>query len=215
MEKKIKPSTEIPLVVLSLIPLIITLVFWDRLPDQVPIHFDLDGNANGYGPKLLTPLINLGLYALLLIIMFIDPKKENYFRFMKIYNKLRIVLIVFFVAVSSIIIFISMGYNIDTNRLFLIGIPLLFTLVGNFLINIKPNWMVGVRTPWTLASENVWRKTHRLTGIMWFWSGLVCLVLGFLIEPWYAYRILFGFVVGTSLIAIVYSYIAFKKEKQE
>lgn len=213
MEKKFKLSTELPLMVMSMIPLVMTLILWNRLPDQVPVHWNLSGEVDGYGPKIVTPLINIGLYGLLLLVMFIDPKKQNYQKFRSIYNKMRIVLTVFFVAISSIVIFVAMGYEIDTNRFFLVSIPLLFTLLGNFLINVKPNWMVGVRTPWTLASENVWRKTHRLTGLMWFWGGLVCLVTAFMIEPYYAFRIMFAVVIGTSAVAILYSYFAFRKEK--
>lgn len=214
MEKKIKLSTEIPLVVLSMVPLVMTFVLWNRLPDRVPMHWNLDGKIDGYGPKLLMPLLNIGIYALLLVVMFIDPKKENYSRFMSIYTKLRIVILTFFLAVSSVIILVALGYPINTDRFFLVSIPLLLALTGNFLINIKPNWMIGVRTPWTLSSENVWRKTHRLTGTMWFWSGLACLVMTFFVDTYYSYRVLFAVIMTTVVISIIYSFLIFRKEKQ-
>lgn len=213
MEKKINLRTEIPLMVISLIPLFLTLILWNKIPAQVPIHWNISGEIDGYGNKIFVPIFNLGLYVILLTVMFIDPKKENYQRSWKIYNKIRLFLSIFFVAISAVIIMVALGFPISMDRFLLIALPLLFALLGNFMLNIKPNWFMGVRTPWTLSSETVWRKTHRLTGVLWFWAGLACFVSAFFTPAQTGLYIFLATVIIISVIPITYSYILFRNEK--
>lgn len=214
MEKKIKLGTEISLILLNLVPLLVTLLFWNRIPAQVPVHWNFSGEIDGYGPKWMVPLMNVGLYLLFLLVMFIDPKKENYQKFRRTFNKIRWVLSIFFVIVSSVTVMIALNYEINMERFLLISLPLLFSLIGNFMLNIKPNWFLGIRTPWTLSSDEVWRKTHRLAGILWFWAGLVCLITSFFVTPTIGFYILVSVIGTVAMIPFVYSFIAFRQEKQ-
>lgn len=214
MKKKINPVIEIPMFLLNLVPVILTLVFWKSIPEQVPVHWNINGEIDGYGHKMLIPFLNIGLYLLLLIVVFIDPRKENYERFRKVYNAIRWVLSIFFVAVSMVIILVSLGYPISMDRFLLISLPLLFALLGNYMLNIKPNWFMGIRTPWTMSSETVWRKTHRLAGWMWFWAGTGCCALAFFADTRTGFVVLVTTIAIITLIPVTYSYVLFRKEKQ-
>jgi uncharacterized membrane protein len=203
---------ELPLLVILLAPIVYLLIVWDRLPDQLPSHWDFNGEVNGYGPKYYIVLLNIGLYLLLLLIPKIDPRKKNYDLFSSTYFKLRFLLILFFSVISSLIITKSLGHDIDIDRVILIGCILLFIGLGNYMGTIKTNWFIGVRTPWTLENETVWKKTHLLTGRLWFWMGLILLVFSFFLPKDILNKVFFISVIIMVLIPIVYSYGIYQDE---
>lgn len=204
---------ELPILAILIAPIIYLLVVWDKLPEQLPIHWNIKGEADNYGPRYLMPLINVGLYILLLIVPKIDPRKRNYDIFSATYFKLRLILVLYFSALSSVIITKFIGFDIDLNRIIVIGVILLLTVLGNYMGTIKPNWFIGIRVPWTLESESVWRKTHYLAGKLWFWMGLVLLILSFFLPDDILHTTLFSAVMVMAITPIIYSYIIFQKEK--
>lgn len=215
--EKIDYRKEIPLWAIMLIPLIYIGYIWGRLPDSVPIHFDIHGEANDWGSKwmmLLLPAINLGTYLLLLFVRSIDPKRMKDEAQSGVFYKIRMVMVLFMSFIGILITYATVKGNMEhgLSRFLFVGIFLLFAVLGNFMINIKPNWFIGVRTPWTLSSDNVWRKTHQVTGKMWFYGGLISAVLSFFMKDEWSGALMIVFAIGSAVFAFGYSFWLFKNE---
>ncbi len=197
-----------------LAPFIYLSFVWYQLPSALPIHWNLAGEVDNQGPRYLFPLLNIGIYLLLLLIPRIDPRKGNYQLFASTYYKLRLVLVLFFSALSTLIIAKAQGFAINLDKLVLVCAILLLTTIGNYMTTLRPNWFIGIRLPWTLESDTVWRKTHQLGGKLWFWLGLVLLIASFFLPTALMSSLLFGGVIIMVVIPVVYAYIVYHKEKQ-
>jgi len=203
-------------------PLIYLAFVWNRLPDTIAIHFDLHGNPDRYGSKkeligvaAILIAMNICLYFLLTNIHRIDPKKQA------VENKSRLIrmafaLVVFISAILIVIIYSSIkgAFQFSISYIFA-GVGLLFAVMGNYFINIKPNYFAGFRVPWTLENAENWRQTHYLAGRLWFGAGLfLCLLCPFL-PPIAAMIIFFVITITITIIPIVYSYRMYKKQKMK
>lgn len=216
MGKRFKP--ELVAWGISLVSLLVALYFLPSLPAQVPTHWNMAGQIDGYGPPLSIlqlPLVGLGLNLMLSFLPLIDPKRQNYQKFAGVYHMLRLILSLFFAGLTAILLYSSYHPGaLQVNSLILAGIGLMVSFIGNYLPKIKPNYFVGVRTPWALASETVWRKTHRLSGFLWFAGGLVLAVMGFVLRDgtlFAACAVLFALLVG---VPAIFSFWAFRKEQK-
>jgi len=139
-------SRELFLIILTALPIIYLIINWSSLPDRLPIHFDGNGDPNGYGSKLVFILLPPGLYLLMLVLPLIDPRKSNYEIFGSTYFKLRIVLCVFIGIINTVIIY-NVLHGVEKMGLFVpISVLLLFTLIGNYMGNFRPNYFVGINT---------------------------------------------------------------------
>jgi uncharacterized membrane protein len=194
---------------LTALPIIYLLIKWSNLPHQLPIHFDVNGDPNGYGSKLLFILLPLGLYLLLLVLPFIDPRKSNYDIFSSTYFKLRVILCVFIGIIDTIIIYNTL-HGIEKMGLLLpISVFLLFTLLGNYMGNFRPNYFVGIKVPWTLNNDVVWTRTHKLAAKLWFWGGLIGIVGLFFVKD--IALVMLPIIIFIVVVPIVYSYIIYQK----
>lgn len=201
--------------IMLILPFVFIAIYWDQFPDQIPTHFGMNGEPDDYSSKelglFLISGINVVLYFVFLIIPKIDPSRANYALFLDKYRIIRLILHLFFTFVFFSIAVYSLGVKFNTSLFVMYGVLLLFLLLGNYMGNVRHNYFIGVRTPWTLANEEVWTKTHRLTARIWVYSSLVMMVvLPFVSNPdW-----LFGpFIAVISIIPIMYSYIIFRKIK--
>lgn len=200
---------ELLLILLSVIPIIYLLMNWSHLPDQLPIHFDGNGNPNGYGSKLFFVLLPVGLYLLLLVIPFIDPRKSNYEIFRNSYFKLRVLFCAFIGIINTAIIYNAL-HGIDKFGLFVpISVLLLFSLIGNYMGNIRPNYFVGIKVPWTLNNDVVWSRTHKMAGKLWFWGGLIGIAALFLFKN--PEVVTLTIIIFITVVPILYSYIIYQK----
>lgn len=203
----------------SIIWLIITaqlvylLVVWDKLPDQVPVHFNISGEADNWGAKWIPSVMVVGIYLLLLVLPKIDPRWKNYNLFSATYYKFRLFLTLLFSVIAVSILANQMGMDFNLGRVVSVSVLVLLTLIGNYLSTLKPNWFIGIRLPWTLDSESNWRKTHKLAGRLWFWLGLATLVASFFLPVEITGKIMVAVVAVMVIVPIVYSFIVFKKEK--
>ena len=206
---------EIPFWIIVSAPVIYMLFIGSELPEKIPLHWNLKGVADNYGSKWIMPVLNLVIYILMLVIPYIDPKKTNYKKFENTYYIFRIILVSFFSALQFIIVLNAKGIIINIERFVVTGLFILFISLGNYLGNVKRNWFLGIRTPWTITDETVWRKTHFLTSRIWFWFGLLGLVISFFLTG----KVLFiFFILLTSVITlapIVYSYLLYNKIHKE
>lgn len=216
--KTIDIKKELPLLVLTLLPVCYTIYIWPQLPAQIPIHYDLHGDVNGWGSKataFLMPGISVVSYILLLFLPQIDPRRMSGEFFINNFYKIRLVLSVALLAFSILITHLSLSGTPDTHEVKLIPAfaLLLLAVLGNFMINIKPNWFIGVRTPWTLSSDHVWKQTHLVFGRLWFYGGIVATAGIFILPDSMGPALILTFVLGTSAFAFIYSYWLYRQEQ--
>lgn len=204
---------ELLILLVLVVPIIFLIAVWNSLPDQLPIHWNIRGEADDYGPKYLTALLSVGLYVLTLILPKIDPRKRNYDIFSATYFKIRLGILLFLGVVNSVVIANAIGFDMDISRIIGISVLLLLTIIGNYLGTIRPNWFIGIRLPWTLESDGVWKKTHRLAGRLWFCLGMAALIASFVLPKNMLYPLIFIVAMILVIVPIVYSYIIFKREK--
>lgn len=200
---------ELFLIVLTVIPIIYLLINWSSLPDQVPIHFDIDGDPNGYGSKLLYIFLPIGLYLLMLVLPYIDPRKKNYEIFGSTYFKLRVILCLFFGIIDTIIVYNTLHGIEKMGLLMPISVFLLFTLLGNYMGNFRPNYFVGIKVPWTLNNDVVWTRTHKMAGKLWFWGGLIGIASLFFVKNFAL--VMLPIIIFIIVVPIIYSYIIYQK----
>jgi len=201
------------IIILILLGFVLGAYYYPSLPDRVPVHWNASGQIDGYGSKLFgafgLPAINLGMYLMFLVLPNIDPKKKNYANFKSTYQFLKYLLIVFFLGIQVMTLLIATGVVVNKPIFIQIMISLLFILLGNVMGRIKHNYFVGIRTPWTLANEEVWRKTHRLAAPLWVIGGILNILLAFT-----GTLNGIGFIIILAVISIVpiaYSYFAYRK----
>jgi uncharacterized membrane protein len=199
---------------LIILSFIISIYFFPLVPEQMATHWDSQGEVNGYMSKLwglfFMPLVITGLAIMFLVIPRIDPKKENIAKFRKYYDRFIFLLILFLIAVHFQVLLWNIGIRISPNAVFPVGIGLLFYYIGILMENAERNWFIGIRTPWTLSSDKVWRKTNRLGGKLFRIAGISALFGVFFPKLAFFFTIVPAlFVAGYT---VVYSYIEYQKE---
>lgn len=212
---KIFKHENIKLWILFAITLIIGLVSYGKLPDQIPIHFDVAGNVDNYGGRIyifLSPLIILFMIITAEVAKNIDPKKNAYNKFNKQYY-----LIFFLVSILMLLVQLyTLAYSLNIKILNIsilmpFAVGLLFTFIGNSMPKFKQNFYAGIRTSWTLSDEEVWFKTHRFGGKIWFIGGIIMMISSLLsgsLKMW----IFFGTVAVLTIAPMVYSYVIYKNK---
>lgn len=202
--------------IVFLIALLISLVVLPQLPDRIPIHFDATGTADNYGSKwtiFLFPGIIFILLILAEVLRKIDPKSSSYQRFETQYYTIHFAVSLLMVGVQLLTIGYTFGFEVNISRIMPVIMGLLFIFLGNIMPKFKHNYFVGIRTSWTLASEQVWYLTHRLTGKVWVAGGIVILLTAFLPLDviWVVFMVVIAVLVIVPLVA---SYYFFRKYEQ-
>ncbi len=208
---------EIPLLLLSLLPIAFLAFVWNALPQQVPLQWGLNGAVNRYGDKielLIVGLLPLFLYVLFLLIPMIDPKRRLDSMGNKYYT-IRLITALFIAVLFNYIIYSVKEESLNNpNYLFMI-IGGFFVMLGNYFKTIKPNYFVGIRTPWTLENEDIWKTTHKFAGKLWVAGGLLIIVSCFIFNEQTA---LTSFLIITGIITVIpiaHSYIQYKNLPKE
>ncbi|MEI4832095.1 SdpI family protein [Bacillus sp. FJAT-53711] len=190
------------------------IISWPHLPNTIATHWS-GGTVDGYSSKLNGMLsmvgVMIGTYILLNVVPKIDPKKENYRKFSKSFTMITYsILFVLFIGNIDIIA-TGLGYDLPINRFSELIVGILFLVIGNYLPQCKPNFFVGIRTPWTLSNEEVWRKTHRFGGKVFIVLGIIMCGSIFAPAAWKSYIVLTVVLIGV-VITMLYSYFVYKKE---
>ena len=211
-----KFKKEIPFLAIALIPFAYLIYIWNRLPEQVPMHWNGAGEIDRYGNKkelLLMLFMLVGItYFVFLIIPSIDPKQKLQNMGKKL-NNLRMILTLFMSGLAVFILYSVQQKTSNPGFVFAI-IGLLFAFLGNYFKTIKPNYFIGIRTPWTLENEEVWKKTHLMGGKLWFAGGIL-MALSFILPNKLQFYTFMGITVVITIIPIVYSYLEFKEIKNQ
>jgi uncharacterized membrane protein len=218
MKNPIKFSfkTEIWPFIILLVAVCLSLWSYQRLPTKVITHWNLVGKADGWSSReflvVFFPALTIAMYLIFNIFPRFDPKSERYQEFADVYLIIRAVVLMVLLIAFAISIFINLGYKIEIGTILTAAISIMIIIIGNYLGKVKPNWLIGIRTPWSLSSENVWNKTHRLGSRLLVIVG-ICALFTVWLKPVAALIIFVGGVAGSSLCVFIYSYFLYKSEK--
>lgn len=209
-------KNEIIAVIFILLSFVIGICLYSRMPEQMASHWNIKGEVDDYMPKLwglfLLPIISLVIFLFFILIPKIDPLKKNIEKFKKYFDRLIILTVLFLFYLYLLTIFWSFGIEFNMNRVLSPAFGILFFYCGVLIGKTERNWFIGIRTPWTMSSERVWNKTHRLGGRLFKISGIIAF-LG-IIFPDYTFFFIFFSVITASVYTIIYSYFEYQKEKQ-
>ena len=208
--------TSIILIALIAIAIIAGAALWNQLPDQMASHWNANDQVNGTMPKFwgvfMMPLITLGMLALFLVVPNIDPLKANIAQFRETFNIFIILIIAFMLYVHGLTLAWSLGFtNFKMSAALLPFMGILFIGIGFVLRKAKRNFFIGIRTPWTLSSDNVWDKTHQLGSILFMVSGALA-IIGGMFGGMTAFWFMFTPLIGSTLFLVIYSYIVYRDE---
>ena len=193
-----------------------SLLVYPTLPARVVTHWDIKGNPNGWSSRFwgawLMPVFLAAVWGFMRVMPAIDPKGRNYAKFGSAFEGIIISIMVFLLGLHIIVLRSAMGYPVAMQRVLPLGMGALFVVMGNLLPRARPNWFVGIRTPWTLSSDRVWEKTHRFGGKIFVAGGLLIL-LAALFAPQWAHITLFLIVAACAAAVLIYSYVEWRREK--
>ncbi len=207
---------------ISIIPAIALLVRWNKLPAMVPMHWDINNQVDRFGSKtellvltLFVTAVSLGVSLLILNIDKIDPKK-SFAADSVLPKKFSWTVVIFITLINIGIIQEAMSYESGTTGLLSgkfvgIALTLLFAVTGNFMNNLKPNYFIGIRTPWNLENPENWRLTHHLASKLWFFGGLAGLLAVLLLPASFSVMVILVIALPLAAIPFWYSYRLFSR----
>ena len=196
-----------------LLPMLLGLILWNRLPDEIAIHFNAAGDADNFAGKTFTvfaiPGIMLAVHLLALVMTSVDPKHKNIdgkpltliFWLCPVLNLL----------LSSVVYANALNIGLNVGLVMMLVLGVMFIIIGNYLPKCKQNFSFGIKIPWTLNDEENWNHTHRFTGRLWTLCGALMVLLAFTGNIWICMGILFVMVIPP----MIYSYLYYKKHSAE
>ena len=195
---------------------VLSIYLYPSMPTQIASHWNAQGRVDDYMSKFwglfLLPFTLVGLLLLFMIIPKIDPLKTNIEAFRKHYDRFIVIVIIFLFYVYLLTIIWNLGVRFDMIQWMIPALGVLFYYMGLVLEKVKMNWFIGIRTPWTLSSEVVWNKTHKIGGKLFKIAGIVTL-FGSLFKDYMLFFILIP-VILVTIYTIVYSYLEYQKTLQ-
>lgn len=193
-------------------PFIYLGLIYGDLPEQVPTHFNVKGEADAWSHKstlwILPAIMTIINYGILVLIPYIDPKKKIQNMGAK-YEHIKLIMVMLMSVISFFIIYSAQGGSFNNNLLFAM-LGFFYVLLGNYFPTIKHNYFMGIRTPWTLEKEEVWKKTHQMAGPLWMIGGLLIVFISFLVKGELAFTLFMTVTMIIAIIPLVYSYVVYK-----
>lgn len=209
---------ELPIIAIVLLPFIYLAYVWNQLPEKIPMHWNMQGEVDRYGDKaelLIIPfLLPLLVYLIFLVVPKIDPKNK----LNKMGNKLQVIkfLMTTFMSILALfIIYTAKNESFANPNYIVLFIGVLYVILGNYFKTIKANYFIGIRTPWTLENETVWKETHKLGGKMWFIGGLIVIVSSLLFEKQLNMILFIAVTAVITIVPVGYSYLKFQNLKTQ
>jgi len=211
---KKKSKTRMLIWIFALIPLALVAILFNRLPDMIPMNWGLEGEVL-YGHRMniwwlagLSPLI-AGLF---MVLPKVDPRKKNYEKFRGFYDAFCLLMMLVILGVVGLVLSESLNpgrIRVEFVAVLICGV--LFAFLGNMMPKVKSTFFVGIRTPWTLSNNEVWNKTHRLGGFLFFFGGLLIIASSFFLGGIILFAILFTIIAIIVLVPVVMSYVWYRK----
>lgn len=201
--------------IVILIPIVIGLFLWNKLPDKLPTHWNAEGVADGWSSKGFAvfglPAILFGFHWLCLLVSSADPKNKNYSE--------KLLQLVFWICPLISVLFggisygVALGIEIKVDKIMLLLMGLMFIIIGNYMPKCKQNYTMGIKLPWTLNDEENWNKTHRMAGRLWVITGF--LVMLCILVPTTVMVVTFIIILIVSvMIPTIYSYLLYKNKQK-
>lgn len=201
------------LLILSLLSAAGGLILYPRLPDVVPTHWNSYGQVDGHGPKYIT-LVLLSVPFLLTVglrfLPVLDPRGRNYRKSPRAYNIIAAVIVLSLIAMGWFTYLPGLGVALPVDKLIAAAIGVMFIGLGNFMPQVRSNFFLGIRTPWALSNETVWRKTHRAGGIVFCLTGIL-MILSVFFPAGLLQKLPIAFVLLAMIGVYIYSYLVYKR----
>ena len=195
--------------ILTLLPILAGLYLWNTLPEQVPSHWDVNGEIDGWSSK---PFFVFGLPCIMLAAQWLcvlgtaaDPKKANHSD--KVMHLVLWIIPMLSIVLSTMTYMTVLGHTVRVEMIMPLIIGLDFTIIGNYLPKCKQSYTVGIKLPWTLSSEENWNRTHRFAGRLWLVCGLGIMLTALVGGFW----VFLPIVLVMVLVPTLYTYILYRK----
>jgi uncharacterized membrane protein len=212
-----------PMILVSLAALalmaIASLYAWTQLPAdaRIPIHWGVDGQPDGYADKVvglwLLPVVTAAVAVVLALVPRIEPRRSNLERSGKPYAATWIGVVLLLGLVHLLAVAVALGATLDLTRIVLAAAGVLFVVIGNYLPKVRPNFLLGIRTPWTLTSDLAWARTHRLGGRLMLLLGVALAAVAILgIDLALTSSVLIAGIAGLVAVLFVYSYLVWRDD---
>ena len=196
-----------------LIAVTLSLIFYPALPDPMPTHWNASGEVDGWSPKLLgaflMPMIMAGMAGLFLILPRISPRGYSVDEASRGYRAIELSSVAFLLCVHVVVLLMSTGTRIDMSIIMAMLTGALFVVLGNYMAKVRRNFFIGIRTPWTLADEDVWYRTHRLGGRVFVAAGIALMMVPFAGAAQFPAFI--AIALTAAAIPTVYSYVIYRR----
>ena len=193
--------------VVILLPILIGILLWNKLPDSMAIHFNFDNEADGYREKwfavIITPFILLALHLIMAMIIAADPRKKNISS--RVYGITIWIIPASSLALAVVIYPYNLGIHFNISLFLGIFLGVIYIIVGNYLPKTRQNYTIGFKLPWTYANEENWNKTNRLAGVIDIVMGILIIINAAMGVLNIFYSFLAAVLIGT-LIPLGYSY---------
>lgn len=210
-------KTKLIILIIIAVSFLAGFYLYQYMPDKMASHWNIQGEVDDYMPKFwglfLMPIVSLFMFFMFLLIPKIDPLKENIKKFRGYFDKFILLIILFLFYIHTLTILWSFGWRFNMGQLMFPALGVLFFYSGVLIGKSKRNWFIGIRTPWTLSSETVWDKTHKLGSKLFKISGVI-VFLGFFLPEFTFYFILIP-VFFSAIYLVFYSYFEYQKEKNK
>lgn len=217
-----KKTKSVIYTILTGLPLVATLVSLFFMPETVPVHFDINNQVDRWGSKyelLILPIVILVMgIVIILSAKRIDKKENNSNNNYKVFTTVGIVLLIVFNIITFYILYIGFtnahtldNMQVDIYSLLALMFGVMFVIIGNIMPKIRLNHILGIRNMWTMSSETVWKKTHRLGGFASIVTGLLIIVSSFVFSGKVSLIILIGLILINAIVTTIYSYVVSKK----
>ena len=216
---KLSLKSELFPLLLIAVSIIIAFYLQVYFPDQVPVHWNINGDVDGYGGRFFAawfvPLLLIFSYLLFLGIPYVDPKRNNYDKFSQAYHGIKNLFVAFLFLLYIFVGLAGLGFVVPVGVIFPAMVGLFFIGLGYFLKSVKQNWSIGVRTPWTIESPVAWKKSNELMARLLMLGGVVFILCAFPIGYLCKIYLLVFILVVIAVVPIAYSYFVFQQEKKK
>ena len=195
-----------------------SLAVFGRLPERVPTHWNASGEIDGWGRRatgaFTIPVVMAFVALLIPVIPRVDPRGESYEKFRPSYLLVMNVVLTFMLGLHVVLLSAMLGARPPVGRLVPFGVGAMFAVMGNVLPRTRPNWTFGIRTPWTLSSDRVWHRTHRVGGYLMVGGGIATMGAALVLRPEATVAVLIASITAASLGSVAYSYLAWREERR-
>jgi uncharacterized membrane protein len=188
---------------------------YPRLPRSMAVHWDLDGNPNGWMPRpvgaFFAPIFLLVIWQLMRALPRIDPRAAVRASLPGAYETIIAAALLLILGCHGIVLAVALGYHVPIGRVVPAFVGALFVAMGSAMPRLQPNWWYGIRTPWTLSDDRVWVRTHRLAGFTMTGAGIAMIGTALVLPASLGVPVLLGAVVAALLGPVVYSYLTWRR----